>query len=190
MARSTGLDQATVVHAAADLADQHGLDQLTLAQLAAHLEIRTPSLYNHIDGLPGLRRELALLGLHQLAECKGRAAMGVAGEAAVRAVTQAYREYVHQHPGLYAATLRAPDPTDAELQQAAKRVVEIILAALAAYNLADEDALHAVRGLRSIVHGFATLELAGGFGMPLDRDESFRRLVQIFIGGLRTQTLQ
>jgi hypothetical protein len=44
--------------------------------------------------------------------------------------------------------------------------------------------LHAVRGLRSLVHGFATLEVAGGFGMPLDIDESFRRLVELLISGL------
>jgi hypothetical protein len=34
------------------------------------------------------------------------------------------------------------------------------------------------------VHGFASLEAAGGFGMPLDRDESFRRLIATFVAGL------
>ncbi len=47
--------------------------------------------------------------------------------------------------------------------------------------------LHAVRGLRSIVPGFVTLEGAGGFGLPLDLDESFRRLVAAFVKGLRTE---
>ena len=50
-----------------------------------------------------------------------------------------------------------------------------------------EDGLHAVRGLRSVVHGFASLEVAGGFGLPLDLDESFRRLVEMFIGGLQQE---
>ncbi|MGB8644293.1 MAG: TetR-like C-terminal domain-containing protein [Anaerolineae bacterium] len=45
--------------------------------------------------------------------------------------------------------------------------------------------MHAVRALRSVVHGFATLEVAGGFGLPLDCDESFRRLVQMLIKGLQ-----
>lgn len=44
----------------------------------------------------------------------------------------------------------------------------------------------AVRGLRSIAHGFATLELAGGFGLPFDPDESFLRLLQAYLVGLRT----
>ena len=39
--------------------------------------------------------------------------------------------------------------------------------------------------LRSVIHGFATLEVAGGFGLPLDCDESFRRLIAMLIAGLQ-----
>jgi hypothetical protein len=53
------------------------------------------------------------------------------------------------------------------------------------YGLTGEDAVHAVRVLRSAMHGFVSLELMGGFGLPLNLDESFRRLIQMFIDGLR-----
>ena len=76
------------------------------------------------------------------------------------------------------------DADDHELQEVGREVIEVILAVLAAYKLRGDEALHAVRGLRSIVHGFVSLEAAGGFGLPLDLDESFRRLVQMFIRGL------
>jgi hypothetical protein len=49
---------------------------------------------------------------------------------------------------------------------------------LASYGLRGEEALHATRGFRSVVHGFATLEAAGGFGIPPDLDESFDRLLR------------
>lgn len=55
---------------------------------------------------------------------------------------------------------------------------------VASFGLRGEEGLHAVRGLRSVVHGFATLEVAGGFGLPLDCDESFRRLVMALASGL------
>jgi hypothetical protein len=64
-------------------------------------------------------------------------------------------------------------------------VVEIGLAVVGSFGMHGEDGLHAVRGLRSLVHGFASLEIAGGFGLPLDCDESFRRLVEILILGLQ-----
>lgn len=184
MARSVGIDRMRVVAVAAELADAHGLEQLTLAQVAARLGVRLPSLYNHVDGLAGLRRELALLGGQMLIEQLGRAAIGKAGDAAVIALGQAYRAFVLAHPGLYAGLIQAPDPTDSQLQQIAQTIVEIVLAVLAPYGLDTTDAIHAVRGLRSIAHGFATLERAGGFGLALDRDESFRRLLHAYATGL------
>ncbi|HWQ11608.1 MAG TPA: WHG domain-containing protein [Roseiflexaceae bacterium] len=186
MARSVGVTRERVVMAAAELADAHGLEQLTLAQVAERLGVRLPSLYNHVAGMPGLRRELAHLGGRELAERLGRAAIGKAGDDAVLALARAYRAYVLEHPGRYAATVRAPADDDLELQEIGRAIIGVALAVLEPYGLAREDALHAVRGLRSVVHGFATLELAGGFGMPLDRDESFTRLMRAFIAGLPT----
>ena len=182
-----GLDTATVVKAAAELINAEGVDALSLSRLAGLLGIRTPSLYNHIDGLPGLRRELALMNARRLGDLLGNAAIGKSGPEALMAVAQAYRAYIKECPGLYAMSLRASGmqaPVDVELQSAENRAVEIAMAVVASFGLAGEDGLHAVRGLRSLVHGFATLEVAGGFGLPLDCDESFRRLVSMFIRGL------
>jgi hypothetical protein len=75
---------------------------------------------------------------------------------------------------------------DVELAAAEERVVRIVLAVLASFGLQGQDAIHAVRGLRSVVHGFASLEVAGGFGLPLDCDESFRRLIAMLVAGLET----
>jgi AcrR family transcriptional regulator len=187
MARSVGIDREQVVAVAAELADLHGLEQLTLAQVAARLGVRLPSLYNHVAGLPGLQRELALLAGRQLLERISRAAIGKASDAAVIAIGQAYRRYVLEHPGRYAAIARAPTPDEAELQQVSQAIIEVVLAVLEPYNLDEEAAIHAVRGLRTIAHGFATLELAGGFGLPLDREESFLRLLRAYVAGLRSE---
>ena len=183
MATKAGLTRTAVLEAAAALADEHGLDALTLAALAARLGVTTPTLYHYFPGQPGLRRELALVGLRDLEVTLGRAVMGKAGADALRALADAYRAYVNEHPGLYAATVRAA-PDDAELAVAQTRVVEIALRALDAYRLSPDDAIHAVRMLRSIAHGFATIEVAGGFGIPLAVNETFRRLVDSYLGAL------
>jgi AcrR family transcriptional regulator len=185
--RKLRLDTATVVQAAVELIETEKPGALSLGRLAKQLDVQTPSLYNHVAGLPGLQRELALLSTHNLGERLGTAAIGKSGSAAVLAVAEAYRAYVKAHYGLYMMGLRSSGqqtPIDVELQAAQERVVQIALAVIESFGLHGEDALHAVRGLRSIVHGFATLEVAGGFGLPLDCDESFRRLVKAFIDGL------
>jgi AcrR family transcriptional regulator len=188
MPRRAGLDTAAVVKAAAALINAEGVEALSLSRLAEQLGVQTPSLYNHIQGLPGLYRELALLNTRTLAVRLGNAAIGKSGAEALLGIAQAFRAYIKECPGVYLASLRASltqSPVDAELQQAENRVVEIVMIVIASFGLAGEDALHAVRGLRSLIHGFATLEVAGGFGLSLDCDESFRRLMNMFIRGLQ-----
>ena len=60
MGRKIGLTREQVVEAAAEIADRDGLDALSLATLASALGVRSPSLYAHVDGLAGLRRQLTL----------------------------------------------------------------------------------------------------------------------------------
>jgi AcrR family transcriptional regulator len=185
MARSVGIDRDQVIAVAAHLADEAGLDHLTLAQVAARLGVKLPSLYNHVAGVPDLRRALALLGIGQLLDQMRRAGVGKAEDAAIMAVAQAYRTYATQHPGVYAATVQAPPTDDLEWQQASHAVLDVVLAVLEPYGLSQAAALHAVRGLRSIIHGFVSLELAQGFGVPLNRDESFWWLLRAYTAGLR-----
>ena len=180
-----GLDRAAVVRAAAAVADETGIEGLTLARVAARLNVRAPSLYNHVRGLDGLRRDLATFGATELAARLARAAVGKAGDAAVAALAAAYRAFAHERPGCYDALQRPPDPDDEQAVRAANEVVTIVVDVLGAYDLRGDDALHAVRGFRSLLHGFVALEAAGGFGLPLDLDESFRRLVATFLAGLR-----
>lgn len=184
MSRRAGLDTAAVVRAGAALADEEGLSGLTFARLAERLGVRTPSLYNHVAGLDGLRRELALLGARDLGTRLARAAIGKSGDDALLAIAHAYRAYARAHPGVYAMTQLAPPPDDQEWQAVAAEVVAIVLAALAGYGLPEAEGLHVVRGLRSLIHGFTTLELGKGFGLPLDLDESYDRLLRIFVAGL------
>ncbi|HET6876771.1 MAG TPA: WHG domain-containing protein [Jatrophihabitans sp.] len=172
-----GLSRAVVVREGAAVADEVGWDRLTLAQVAQRLGVRLPSLYKHVDGLDALRRDIAVLAAGQLGECLREAAVGRSGGDALRAVCGAYRAYARSHPGRYLATIRAPEPDDADLVAAAEAILHTVYAVLAAYGLAGDDAVDATRALRAALHGFASLEGAGGFGMPQDVERSFSRMV-------------
>ena len=178
-----GLDITTILEAAGEIANQDGIQEVTLANLAKKLMIRPPSLYNHFDGLPGLRKELAIYGIERLYEELADAAIGVSGTEAVLAVSQAYVNFARRHPGIYEATLLAPDPEDVEVQQAGAKIVDLSVRILQAYHLEGERAIHAVRGLRSILHGFSALEQKGGFKMSLDLNESLMIIIKAFLAG-------
>jgi AcrR family transcriptional regulator len=190
MSPRAGLNKEQVVQAAAELLNAEGPAALNLNRLARSLGVQTPSLYNHVDGMPGLQRELALLNVRRLGKRLEQAAIGRSRAEALRAIAQAYRDYIKESPGVYMASLQASgnrDEASPELEAAEGRVLSVVLAVVASFGLSEEDGLHAVRGLRSLVHGFASLEVAGGFGLPLDLDESFRRLVEMFIHGLQEE---
>jgi AcrR family transcriptional regulator len=176
-----GLDSDAVVSAAAALADAEGLQALTLAQLADTLGVRAPSLYAHIDGLDDLRRRLAARGTRELSAALHAAAAGRAGREALAAIASSYRAYATEHPGTYAALQRAPDLDDDE---GARRLFDVVLAVLRGYGLNGEDAIHGARIVRAALHGFVALEANEGFGIPLDLDESFARLVSTLDRGL------
>lgn len=187
MSPRRGLDASTVIHTAAEIADTHGFDAVTLATLAKELGIRSPSLYNHVSGLADLQRRLAVHGLERLLEAMTHAAVGRSEDDAIRSMSGAYRQFALGRPGLYEATLRGQDLGDLDVQGIADRIVDLVVQVLGAYDLNDDEAIHAVRGLRSILHGFASLEKSGQFGLPIDVDTSFQRLVDTFLAGIKAQ---
>lgn len=178
------LDITTILEAAGDIADQQGMQEVTLTNLAKKLGIRPPSLYNHFDGLPGLRKKLAIYGIDRLYEVMANAAIGVSGTEAILVISRAYVEFARNHPGIYEATLLAPDPEDEEVQRAGAKIVELSVRVLNVYQLEGNRALHAVRGLRSILHGFSSLEQRGGFKIALDLDESLTIIIMAFLAGI------
>jgi AcrR family transcriptional regulator len=182
-----GLDRARVVEEAAQIADAEGLGEVTLARVAQGLGVRAPSLYNHVEGLPGLLRLLTLRSLGELTEAIRDAAVGRSGADALRAVGRAYRAFAHRHPGRYASTVRAPNPDDPELVAAAARAVEVLVAVLGAWSFDGDEALHRVRVARAALHGFIMIEAQGGFGLALDLDESFELVLDTLVAGLEQQ---
>ena len=181
-----GLSRAVVVAEAARVADEVGLERLTLAAVAGRLGVRLPSLYKHIAGLEALEVHLAAAAGRELAAELSAATVGRSKGDALLAMAHAYRAFALRRPGAYAATLRAPEDGDEEHQAAAMAVLQVVLSVLAGFGLEGEDAIDAVRGLRALLHGFVAIEAAGGFKLPQDLDRSYRRLVQTYADTLST----
>lgn len=184
MSPRIGLDLPTIVEAAAEIADTSGIEEVTLASLAQKLGIRSPSLYNHVNGLKGLRLQLAIYGLKLLTESINAAINGKSGDEAIHAIAAAYMAFARAHPGLYELTLRAPDADDVEYAAYAQALVNIMVEALRVYGLDYDLTIHIVRGFRSYLHGFASIEQKGGFGMPQAVDESLKQVLNTYLIGL------
>lgn len=163
--------------------DERGPGALSLAMLAERLGVKPPSLYNHVAGFDDLRRRIALEGIDRLADAMRTSVMGRSGHDALRSLAAAYRGFALAHPGLYPFTQEAR-PDDPEYADHSMAAVEPVLAILDGYGLADDDAIHAARAVRSAIHGFVALDTGRGFGLAVDRDESFTRMIAMLDAGL------
>jgi AcrR family transcriptional regulator len=188
--RTKRLDEATVVAAAARLADAEGLEAATLSRIASELGVRPPSLYNHVESHAALLRALALESTEEFGDAIRDAAVGKAREDSIRAVAVAFRAYATEHPGRYAATVRVPADDDKEGQEVVRRTLAPLIAVLAGWSIEGDEAIHLVRVIRSALHGFVSLELGGGFGIPLDVDKSFDLLVDSLVVAIEAQAVK
>ena len=162
------------------MADEVGLNALTLAALAERLGVKQPSLYKHIDSLAGLHRSVSLLAKRELGETLSRAAVGRSGADAIFAMSHAYRSWAILHPGRYDVSQIPPAPGDIEDETAMLGAIQILTDVLMAYELEGDDSVDAIRAFRSILHGFVSLETSGGFALKADINRSFERLIRGF----------
>ncbi|MEV2271269.1 TetR/AcrR family transcriptional regulator [Nonomuraea africana] len=179
MARA-GLTADRVTLAGAELADEVGLDHVTMSAVARRLGVKDASLYAHVRNLEDLRGRIALLAADEKTVRIAEATAGRAGKDALVAFANAYRAYAHDHPGRYTAT-QLPIDIDPELVARApgpRRAVELTYSMLRAYALDEPDLTDAVRLVRSMLHGFINLEAAGGFAHARPADDSWIRCLE------------
>lgn len=181
-----GLDRHTLLVAAAEIADESGLDSLTLAALAQKLKVRSPSLYNHVNGLPDLRAALTVHCIRLLVETTRDAVIGKTGDDAILSLCGAYLRFARSRPGLYEAFYKVNTQRHEELESAKQELLNLFLRIMEPYGLGETETLHAIRGLRSLLHGFASLEQHGGLQMDLKVDESVEYVLRAFLEGLHT----
>ncbi|MFH9662069.1 TetR/AcrR family transcriptional regulator [Streptomyces sp. NPDC017248] len=177
MARA-GLSAERLVAGAAELADEVGLDRVSVSALARRFGVKDASLYSHVRSLQDLRTRLALYAGGELIDRIAAAVAGRAGKEALTAFAGAYRAYALEHPGRYAATQLRVDQALIADSPALRRTAEITYGMLRAYGLAEPDLTDAVRLLRSTFHGYCVLESAGGFGADRDVRASWDKAVE------------
>lgn len=185
----TGLTAAAVTEAGAALMDEIGFEEFGMGLLAERLGVKTPSLYKHVTSQADLTHRIAVLAMNECADAIRDAIQGRAGTDALIAGAQAMRAFVKEHPGRYAAANAAsPTGPDDPLIAASSRVVASWAAMLRGYRIDPTQEIHALRMLRTVLHGFASLEVVGGFQFSTDIDDSFTWMITFIDHGLQAIT--
>jgi AcrR family transcriptional regulator len=179
---STYLDRDVLIRVAADVADRDGWINLTMSSVAKAVDRHVTSLYGHVDGLDGLRREVQLLASDELADALWRAALGRTRDDALLSLMDVYVEYVRKHPGRSEALQAAVDLDDPEVRARGRRLVEPFYATFASYGLDESASLHAQRAISAAIRGFGLSEASGRYGSGAD--ETYTQIRLLFVTAL------
>ena len=186
-----GLTPLSVTEAGAALIDEIGFENLSMGLLAERLGVKTPALYKHVTSQADLAHRIAVRAMAEFADAIRDAIQGRAGSDALAAGAQAMRTYVLEHPGRYAAGDAAaarPTGPDDPIIPAVERVLASWAAMLRGYELDSNQEIHAMRMLRSVLHGFSSLEADGGFQIDASVDDSFTWMINFLDRGLHAIT--
>ena len=169
---------------AAILLDEKGLHGISHKDIAEKLEIRTPSLYNHIDSLDSLLREVAHTGMRQMNAGMEKAAIGKSGSKALQAVSIAYLDFIVEHPGIYEtiqwATWNGTAETAAIFSQYMS-LLRILLSSCGVKEMYMDEVLAIVTGE---IHGYTTLQLRVAFAHPEEAREKLAAAVDTLLTGV------
>lgn len=179
---TTRMDRTSVIEAACVLADREGFGNLSLASLSASLGRHASSLYNHVDGLDGLRRDVTVQALRELSEELRGAVLGKGGPAGLRAIADVYRSFAERKPGRFEAlsTWRhRTDAPDKELAAAFLPGVDAIHAVMTSFGLQGEGVDYATRAFISAIVGFIQISVGAFYGPP-SSDDTYEHLITLF----------
>lgn len=175
--RRARLDHEAVLVAAESLVDREGYDTLSMTLLAAELETRVSSLYNHVANLEDLRAEIQVRAMQLLGKHVRSAAMGHAGADGLRVLSRSLREFARTYPHRYAAMTRQPiDRTT--FFAAAAETIEALAVMVRSTGMPEERILLTGMAVFSALHGFVSLEVSGYFGGITDLDTVFAQVIR------------
>lgn len=183
-----GLNKEIIVAAARELIEQDGFQQFSMRKLAEKLEVRTASLYTHIESMEMLFTEVGLSALKVQQEYLLNAVQEKHRDDAVTALAESFRRFALERPELYRLIMQIPSGDDEILKEAAAITASPFMQVLEDYRISDDRRMHWQRVLRGMMHGFVSEEQSGYFThYPISVDESYKIAVCCAIDGLHKE---
>lgn len=177
------VSKALVIETASKIADEQGLNSLSLKAVAEKLNVRTPSLYNHIESLDDLLREVAHKGMRSMNEQMAQAAIGKSGDTALKGVSVEYLNFIIEHPGVYETIQWATWHGTEETAQIFGNYIKILSTIISSYNFPSESTNEILNLFTGFFHGFTTLQVRYAFSDPQKvRDELCNAVGTIMLG--------
>lgn len=182
MTQRRNLSQAKILQATRDLAKEIGMSQITFPKLAASLNIKYPSLYNHFKNMGEVKFVLTKELIDQLKERLLSGLVGKSGPDALRTYCQLYHDFAFENASVYELLINIPHSHSEVLIEKNMELNRILQKIMAYYPLDEVSILNKSRMLRSMLHGYISMRFLGYFQNNLSpADDSYHVMVEEFI---------
>lgn len=161
-----------------------GINDLTISMISKLLDIKSPSLYSHFDGLEDIKDKLterALLSMHAyLADAIERNKR----KDKLKSFMFGYRDFARSYPLLFDCSQFGIRADNEHLMNLGNQIVNLSLGLLQERGISGENAIHKVRIVRSVLNGFILLEKQNGFQRNESPDKTFLELFKFTLKGI------
>ncbi len=187
-----GLTKEKIILEAIVLIEETEKSTISLHELARRLQIKTPSLYNHIRNTKDLQHEVFKHAIQLFVANQNAATQGKRKDEAVRAFAEAYYTFAMENKGLYRLIMTMPQDNDETEKELAMPLLRTAMDLLSDYGLSREASAHWQRVFRAILHGFVSQEDLGYFYYYTNADlkKSRELAVECFLKGLHAELEQ
>ncbi len=166
----SNLNQHAVLTRALAMANNEGLEAVTVSSVARSLGVKPASLYSHVRDRTSLFSGMHRLALGELGEKAATAVAGRAGTDALISFAGTHRTFAIEHPGSWALLQQRAQIDVVESTEAA-RVASLSLAVLRGYSLPEAELVNAVRFVAATINGFLALARADAFSNRSDAED-------------------
>jgi AcrR family transcriptional regulator len=154
MGRTAQIGRAAILDAALNIADDQGLDAVTMHAVAKHLQVTPMALYRHVASKAALLDDLVELLLTEFP----LPAAELPWDQVLTALAAGIRATARRHPAVFPLLLSRPTVTPAALQ-----VRDAAQQALRRAGVPETEIARTERLISTAVLGFAASEAAGRF---------------------------
>ena len=174
-----------IIETSAHISNKVGLENLSLKLIAEELNIKSPSLYNHISSLDNIKERLMIYGWNQVESKMIDSAVGISGYEALKSMCYAFYDYAINNKGVFTAMLWYNKYDNEEANNTTKRLFTLLFKVMKPLNISEENINHTIRTLRSFLEGFSLLVNNNAFGNPISIKESFDLSLEIIMNGIK-----
>lgn len=180
--KGKGLTMERIAETAMYLVCEKGYNKFSVRELAQELHCKAASLYNHIESIDDINRQVGLLASEKMNAVLEEATDGKKRDEALIALAYAYRDFVRNQNELYQAIMGMPSIKMEDTLAAGRDSLKVVREVIAQYEITRANAVNFSRCFRAALHGFASYEVAGYYTAPeASAEDSFKFLVAGYV---------